>query len=47
MSELPVDQLLTVDQALAILDAVPLNPRIVRLPRMFFATGITRRLIKR
>jgi len=32
MSDLPVDTLLTVDQAIAILDAVPIQPRIVQLP---------------
>ena len=30
--DLPVDQLLTVDQAIAILDAVPAQPRMVKVP---------------
>jgi molybdopterin molybdotransferase len=34
MSDLPVDQLLTVDQAIAILDAVPVQPRMVKLPML-------------
>ncbi len=34
MTELPVDTLLSVDQAIAILDAAPVTPRVVRLPLM-------------
>jgi molybdopterin molybdotransferase len=34
MSELPVDTLLTVDQAIAILDAVALEPRVIQSPLM-------------
>jgi molybdopterin molybdotransferase len=39
MSDLPVDQLLTVDQAIAILDAAQVQPRVVKLP-LLQATGL-------
>jgi molybdopterin molybdotransferase len=40
MNDLPVSQLLTVDQAIAILDAVPVQPRVVSVP-LLEAMGMT------